>query len=132
VEDDQDAARVLTAMLMRYGIQTFQAQSAGAAIQLSQEILPDLLVLDLALPESDGFAVVDWLRQHHRLHSIPLVVYTARDLTERDRDRLKLGQTLFFTKGRITPQDFEQRIVGLLNRIVQGEPADDTQTHSHH
>jgi PAS domain S-box-containing protein len=132
VEDDLDAAQVLTAMLTRYGIQTFQAQSACTAIQLSQEILPDLLVLDLALPKSDGFAVVDWLRQHHRLCSVPLVVYTAQDLTERERERLRLGQTLFFTKGRITPQDFEQRIVGLLNRIVQGEPADDTQTHSRH
>ncbi|MBD2212594.1 hypothetical protein H6G64_36945 [Calothrix sp. FACHB-156] len=35
-------------------------------------------------------------------------------------DRLKLGQTLFLTKGRITPQEFEQRVINLLNRMIRG------------
>ena len=120
VEDDLDLAEVLKAMFHRHGIETFHAQTGREAIQVSQNILPDLLVLDLGLPECDGFAVVDWLRQHNRLQQIPLVVYTARDLDDQDRDRLKLKQTLFFTKGRIPPQEFEQRMVQLLNRLVRG------------
>jgi CheY-like chemotaxis protein len=115
-----DLAEVLKAMFHRHGIETFHAQTGREAIQVSQNILPDLLVLDLGLPECDGFAVVDWLRQHNRLQQIPLVVYTARDLDDQDRDRLKLKQTLFFTKGRIPPQEFEQRMVQLLNRLVRG------------
>lgn len=130
VEDDRDASQVLEMMLTRYGVKTFLAQTGRAAIQLGQEILPDLLVLDIGLPEADGFAVVDWMRHHHRLCTVPLIVYTARDLTEEDCDRLRLGQTLFLTKGRITPQEFEQRLIGLLNRIIQGETANDFQTHS--
>ncbi|MBD2357885.1 PAS domain S-box protein [Tolypothrix sp. FACHB-123] len=118
IEDDLDLAQVLIALFNRHGITTFYAQTGKEAIQISQNILPDLLVLDLGLPENDGFAVVDWLRQHQRLCQIPLVVYTARDLDESDRDRLKLGQTLFFTKGRITPQEFEQRVINLLNRMI--------------
>ncbi|WP_086768271.1 PAS domain S-box protein [Nostoc sp. 106C] len=118
IEDDLDLAQVLIALFNRHGITTFYAQTGREAIQISQNILPDLLVLDLGLPENDGFAVVDWLRQHQRLCQVPLVVYTARDLDESDRDRLKLGQTLFFTKGRITPQEFEQRVINLLNRMI--------------
>ncbi|MDZ8050945.1 MAG: PAS domain S-box protein [Aulosira sp. ZfuVER01] len=118
VEDDLDLAQVLIALFNRHGITTFYAQTGREAIQISQNILPDLLVLDLGLPENDGFAVVDWLRQHQRLCQVPLIVYTARDLDESDRDRLKLGQTLFFTKGRITPQEFEQRVINLLNRMI--------------
>jgi PAS domain S-box-containing protein len=121
IEDDLDLAEVLKAFFHRRGIETSHAQTGREAIRVSQEILPDLLVLDLGLPECDGFEVVDWLRQHNRLHQVPLVVYTARDLDEQDRDRLKLHQTLFFTKGRISPQDFEQRIVQLLNRLVRGQ-----------
>jgi PAS domain S-box-containing protein len=121
VEDDLDLAEVLKTLFHRRGIETCHAQTGREAIRVSQEILPDLLVLDLGLPECDGFEVVDWLRQHNRLHQVPLVVYTARDLNEQDRDRLKLRQTLFFTKGRIPPQDFEQRIVQLLNRLVRGQ-----------
>jgi len=120
VEDDLDLARVLIAMFERYGIGTFHAQTGQEAIQLSQRVIPDLLVLDLVLPEWDGFAVVDWLRQHNRLCQVPLVVYTAQDLNDSDRERLKLGQTVFLTKGRITPKEFEQRVIYLLNRVIRG------------
>jgi hypothetical protein len=135
VEDDLDLAEVLMAMFSRHKIETFHARTGREAIQLSQRIIPDLLVLDLGLPEygeSDdtdysgipecsGFTVVDWLRQHDRLCQVPLVVYTAHDLDSHDRERLKLGQTLFLTKGRITPQGFEQRVINLLNRMIRGK-----------
>jgi PAS domain S-box-containing protein len=121
VEDDLELAQVLATMLSRHGIETFHTQTGREAIQVSQRIIPDLLVLDLALPEYNGFAVVDWLRQHNRLCQVPLVVYTAQDLDESDRERLKLGQTLFFTKGRITSQEFEQRAIDLLNRMIRGK-----------
>ncbi|MFQ4146436.1 PAS domain S-box protein [Chlorogloeopsis sp. ULAP02] len=121
IEDDQDLAQVLIAMFNSHNITTFYAQTGREAIQVSQNIIPDLLVLDLGLPECDGFTVVDWLRQHNRLCQVPLVVYTARDLDESDRERLRLGQTLFLTKGRITPQEFEQRVINLLNRMIRGK-----------
>jgi PAS domain S-box-containing protein len=118
VEDDLDLAQVLTTLFSRHQIETFHAQTGRDAIQLSQQVIPDLLVLDLGLPVDDGFAVVDWLRQHNRLCQVPLVVYTARDLNDHERERLRLGQTLFLTKGRISLQEFEQRVINLLNRMV--------------
>jgi PAS domain S-box-containing protein len=119
VEDDRDLAQVLSTLFTQHGIATYCAQTGREAIQLSQQVIPDLLVLDLGLPECDGFVVVDWLQQHNRLCSVPLVIYTARDLDHEDRDRLQLGETLILTKGRISPQEFEQRVIQLLNRIVQ-------------
>ncbi len=120
IEDDQDLAQVLIAMFNRHGIETYHAPTGREALHVSQQIIPDLLVLDLGLPEYDGFAVVDWLRQHNSLCRVPLVVYTARDLNESDRQRLKLGQTIYLTKGRISPQEFEQRVIILLNRMIRG------------
>ena len=70
----------------------------------------------------NGFTVVDWLRRHDRLREVPLVVYTAKDLDDSDRARLRLGQTYFFTKGRISPEDFERRVVGLVERVVLDKP----------
>ncbi|MBD1845539.1 PAS domain S-box protein [Cyanobacteria bacterium FACHB-63] len=124
IEDDLDLAQVLTALLSRYQIETFHAQTGRDAIQLSQQVLPDLLVLDVGLPTDDGFAVVDWLRQHNRLCRVPLVIYTARDLNHHERERLRLGQTLFLTKGRITPQEFEQQVIHLLNRMIRSKTGD--------
>ncbi|PSB60677.1 histidine kinase, partial [filamentous cyanobacterium CCP1] len=124
VEDDLDLAQVLTTLFSRHPIETFHAQTGRDAIQLSQQVIPDLLVLDLGLPANAGFAVVDWLRQHNRLSRVPLIVYTARDLNDHERERLRLGQTLFLTKGRITPQEFEQRVINLLNRMIRGKTGD--------
>ncbi len=118
VEDDTDLAQVLIATFERYGVETYHAKTGREALRLSQRLLPDLLVLDLALPEVDGFAVVDWLRHHRRLCLVPLVIYCAKDLDNCDRERLKLGQTLFFTKGRVTPEEFEEHVMTLLNRII--------------
>ena len=85
-------------------------------------MLPDLLVLDIGLPEADGFEVVDWLRRHERLSALPMIVYTARELDEGDRERLRLGRTTeFLTKGRISPQDFEARVMALLARLTQDQ-----------
>lgn len=120
VEDDLDLAEVLMVMFERYGIQTYHAQTGKEAIHLSQTVMPHLLVLDLTLPEYDGFTVVDWLRQHNRLCHLPLVVYTAQDIDDTDKERLKLGQTLYLTKGRIHPEEFEQRVIKLLNRLIRG------------
>ncbi|MGQ4649625.1 PAS domain S-box protein [Lyngbya aestuarii] len=133
IEDDLDLAQVLVTLFEGYGIETYHAQTGPEAIELSQRVIPDLLVLDLILPECDGFAVVGWLRQHNRLRRVPLVVYTAEDLDQSERELLKLGQTLFLTKSRITPEEFEQRVISLLNSIVQGREGEsnhESQTHS--
>jgi CheY-like chemotaxis protein len=125
VEDDPDVADVLGAMFERHGIDCFKAADGREAIELSQVLLPDLLVLDIGLPEADGFDVVDWLRHHEHLRALPIVVYTARDLDEADRERLRLGcMTEFLTKGRITPADFEQRVMRLLGRLARNTRAE--------
>ena len=119
VEDDRDLSRVIIATFERHGIKVFHASTGREAIDLVQRLPVDLIVLDVNLPEVDGFAVVDWLRQQHRLREIPLVVYTVHDLEASQRQRLDLGHTEFLTKGRVSPEDFEQRVVGLLGRIIR-------------
>lgn len=118
VEDDRDLAELLITLFERHDIETFLARTGREAIRLSQEVNPDLLILDLILPETDGFTVVDWLQQHNQLCSTPLVVYSAKDLQQSERNRLKLGHTEFLTKGRVTTQEFEQRVMELLQRIT--------------
>ncbi|MBD2505273.1 response regulator [Anabaena azotica] len=118
VEDDADLAELLVTLFERHDIETFLAKNGREAIHLSQEVNPDLLILDLILPETDGFAVVDWLQNHNRLCKVPVVVYSAKDLEESERKRLKLGHTEFLTKGRVTTQEFEQRVIELLQRIT--------------
>jgi PAS domain S-box-containing protein len=115
VEDDLDLAEVLAATLRRDDINTFIATTGQEAIAMSQRVDPDLLVLDVGLPDTDGFGVVAWLRSHDSLKSLPMVVYTAHDLDNAARERLRLGGTTeFLTKGRISPEGFEARVTRVL------------------
>ena len=120
VEDDLDLVEVMSALFEGKGIETFHAHTAAAAVELIPRVQPDLVVLDLMLPDGDGFEVAAALRRHDGLGALPLVVYTARDLSHWERERLRLGETEFLVKGRVSPQDFEQRVVGLLERITGG------------
>ena len=117
-EDDSDLVRVLVLMLQRYGIESFYAQTGREAIHLSQRLSPDLVILDLFMPDGDGFMVVNWLRQQNRLRHVPLIVYSAKDLDADERERLKLGPTQFLTKGRVNPEEFERRVIEFLSHLL--------------
>lgn len=118
VEDDGGLAAVMTEGFRQYGIDVQHAPTARQALALCTHTIPDLVVLDLKLPDQDGFAVVAQMRRDARLRGVPLAVYSARDLTEADRERLRLGRTEFFTKGRVNPDEFERHVVDLLGYLT--------------
>lgn len=123
VEDDQDLARVILATFERAGISVFHASTRKRAIEICTEIHPDLLILDLSLPDGDGFNVVDWLRQHDELSTLPLVVYSARDIGEHERRLLQLGPTEFLTKAKVQPQEVEALVLTMLRRFRDPDTA---------
>ena len=120
VEDDPALAQVLSALFAEHGVMAVHAHTARDALRLSHDIAPDLLLLDLLLPDNDGFALVDWLRDDPRLCRVPLVVYSALELDEDDKQRLRLGPTEFFTKAKTDPEEVERRVLELLDAVVTG------------
>jgi len=119
IEDDPDLANILATMLQRHDIQPYLALTGEKGITLSKQIRPDMIVLDLGLPDMDGSAVVQDLREDNTLRLVPLVVYTVRELNEQQRENLRLGETLFFTKSRIPPDQFEEKVVQFMKRILE-------------
>jgi PAS domain S-box-containing protein len=124
VEDDEDLSSVLVTMFERRGIDAVHASTRSAAVALSEDLLPDAIVLDLYLPDGDGFAVVESLRRDARLASLPLIVYSAREVAAAARDRLQLGHTLFLTKGRVPPQDLEEQLLDLIGLMARTKTGD--------
>jgi PAS domain S-box-containing protein len=123
VEDDLDLARVICESFERHGIKTAHAANGHDAIALSNQMTPDLVILDVGLPDLDGFAVVHSLRGKNRLRNVPLVIYSANDPTPPERERLRLGPTEFMIKSRVRPEEFERRVVELLNAIHESDAA---------
>lgn len=117
VEDDEDLARIMLATFERAGIEVHHAPTRRRAIELCETLSPDLIVLDLSLPDGDGFNVVDWLRQQKDLSRTPLVVYSARDVMDFERKQLQLGPTEFLTKASVQPQEVEALVLTMLRRL---------------
>lgn len=79
VEDDAALARGLRRALANEGFTVDHAATGAAALSHVETLTPDLLVLDLGLPDMDGVDVLKRLRQHHRHRSLPILILTARD-----------------------------------------------------
>jgi signal transduction histidine kinase len=116
-EDDPDLRRVVGTMLQRHGIEVVTASTAEDAVERCRAELPDVLILDIRLAEGTGYEVVQALRQDDRLRSLPTVVYTVTDLNAEQRERLRLGETVFVAKGQRTDEALEQEVVDLLARV---------------
>jgi DNA-binding response OmpR family regulator len=114
IEDDFDLARVLIATLEESGICAEHAATGRQAIEALEQRIPSLIVLDLTLPELDGFAVVDWIRERPLLARTPLLVYSAREVNAAEQEKLTLGPTEFVTKSRVSIEEFEARVAHLL------------------
>jgi PAS domain S-box-containing protein len=123
VEDDVDLAHVIGALFTRDGIEVELAHTRQAALDACFAFQPNLMVLDIGLPDGDGFNVVDWLRQHETLAGMPLVVYSGRQLTPAERRQLTLGPTHFLTKARVQPQQLETLILTMLRSSRRMEEA---------
>lgn len=114
VEDNPVDARVLVSLFRNDGIDVLYAPTGGVALSMTRLVVPDLILLDVGLPEMDGFALVTAMRANSVLCKIPLVVYTGRDLDQRDRERLELGRTEFYVKGTVEFEELERRVLQLL------------------
>jgi len=89
VVDDDPATREMTRRLLeREGWDVDEAENGRVALQRIAERRPTLIVLDLMMPEMDGFAFAVELRKSSGWRTIPVIVLTARDITQVDRARL--------------------------------------------
>jgi PAS domain S-box-containing protein len=123
VEDDDDLAAVLVAIFEQRGVRAVRAATQQEAVDQLAGLRPDVLVLDLHLPDGDGYGVVDQLRRDGRLCEVPVVVYSAHQLDAVGKERLRLGEMAFLTKGHDSPDELARLVVGVVNRVGRAEAA---------
>ncbi|MCZ2264319.1 hybrid sensor histidine kinase/response regulator [Isoptericola sp. QY 916] len=125
VEDDDDLRAVLTTVLESAGLVVTPARGlAEARAALDDGGEPHLVLLDLRLPDGTGHDLVADLRRSGRLHRTPLVVYSGAEVGPAEREDLRLGSTVFLTKGREAPDAVLRPVLDLLDaaagRTVDG------------
>ena len=88
VEDDAETREILRHTLEKSGCTVTEAGNGRVALEQITADKPALILLDLMMPEMDGFQFVAEMRKHEKWRSIPVVVITAKDITSEDRLRL--------------------------------------------
>ena len=91
VDDDDVVRRGVRQALQPLGWQVTEAENGLLAVERLAAARPDVIILDLMMPQMDGFELLEELRRRPQWADIPVVVITAKDLTEEDRDRLNGG-----------------------------------------
>ena len=123
VEDEPDAIELIEFNLKAAGFEVLTAMDGARALKLAMQMRPDLIVLDLMVPEIDGLEVCKILRRDTQMVSVPIIMLTAR-ATEIDRILgLELGADDYLTKP-FSPRELLLRIKKLLKR---SQPAADAE-----
>lgn len=120
-EDEPDIVKLIEYNLQQAGFETICVYDGMSAQNLAKEHLPDLIILDLMLPELDGLEVCKLLKRDEKTANIPIVMLTAR---EEEIDRIigfELGADDYVVKSSFSPRELVLRIKAILRRAEPQE-----------
>jgi CheY-like chemotaxis protein len=116
VEDDTRTRKWLRDLLFAEGLQVREAENGAVALEIMRQETPDLILLDLLMPEMNGFQMVQAIRANPEWEQIPIIILTAKEITPEDGVRLKRYTQGLFRKDHFTSGKLLDRLqrLGLL------------------
>jgi len=115
VDDNPDVRRLIRRILQSQGnYELFEATNGREAIELAKREQPNLIILDLMMPEVDGFGVLQALEADPDTAEIPVIVVTAKELTPAEKARLKGHIQTLMQKGDFMSDDLQDEVRALL------------------
>ncbi|HEY1852054.1 MAG TPA: response regulator [Candidatus Binataceae bacterium] len=134
VDDDPDTVSILARHLQREGFVAIEAISGAECLRLVHEHRIDVILLDLMMPEMDGFQVCRSLKQDPATAEIPVIMITARDDLDARAEGMRLGVSDFLAKP-VFRRQLANRIRAQLDMLATGratEAALSNLEHAHH
>ncbi|WP_159883240.1 hybrid sensor histidine kinase/response regulator [Paenibacillus puerhi] len=104
IEDDSSASELVSRLLRKEGFIVNEAGNGAIALESLSRMVPALILLDLMMPEMDGFQFIEELRRQESWADIPIVVLTAKTITPEDRLKLDGCVRSIIQKGAFSPQ----------------------------
>ena len=123
VEDDNNIAELLRLYLQKDGCEVSHAADGGKAVEMAREIQPDLVLLDIMLPDIDGFEVCRRIRMSNA--QVGIIMLTARTQEMDKVTGLMTGADDYVTKP-FSPAELTARVDALLRRMGENTPATHT------
>ena len=98
VEDEPDAAELFAEMMRVSGFRVLKTYSSTPAISLIAQEQPDVVILDIMMPDISGLEVLRFMRREEELMDTPVIVVSAKSMPSDIREGLEAGATLYLTK----------------------------------
>jgi len=115
IDDNSDDALLIKRFLETWKkYRVFHTPDPRDGLIQARERLPDLIILDLTMPEMDGFAVMEELKLDKRTQKIPIIVVSAKDITVEERKRLSNYIEAIYQKGSLPPRAFVNQVVEVI------------------
>lgn len=120
VEDEPDIVELVSLHLEKAGFKAEGFLDAEKFLKFLDKTKPDLIILDLMLPDADGFEICKYLKAKEELSSIPVIMLTAKDEESDKILGLELGADDYVTKP-FSPKELVARVKAVLRRQIHGE-----------
>ena len=115
IDDNSDDALLIRRLLEgRKNYRMYHAKDGWEGLSVARQKLPDLIVSDLTMPGIDGFGLVEELKLDPRTRHIPVVVVSAKDITEEERSRLNGHIEALYQKGSLPTRKFVDKVIGVI------------------
>ncbi len=114
VEDNELNMKLFTDLIEASGYETIQIMNGLEAVELARTHKPDLILMDIQLPEVSGLEVTKWLKDDDELHSIPVIAVTAFAM-KGDEERIRQGGCEAYISKPISVPGFLQTIKSFLD-----------------
>jgi len=115
VDDNPDLIRILHLQLKNQGYDTIQAMNGKQAVDMATAQLPDLILMDLMMPEMNGLEATRLIRENSNTRSIPILAVTAKTTTTDKEECLKSGCNDYMSKP-FTTKEMASRMEKLLKQ----------------
>ena len=117
VDNDDFELNQMSEIIESEKIVTILASTGDECLNLLENEIPDILVLDLMMPGIDGFEVLDKIRRNNETHDLPVIIVTAKNLTENDRSRLSGQISSIVAKSDTSQSELIKEVKRILNRL---------------
>lgn len=121
VDNDPDTVKMMSNVLKEAGYKITIAYNSRDAIASIEDFEPDLIVLNLTMPEVSGFDVIEYLKTEERAKDIPLIVVTHKDLTENEIDELNGRIQGILNKGILTKEDLLNELKDTITKVSKAQ-----------
>ncbi len=119
VDDTEEDRRLLARILTNANYHVEQAAGGAEALLMIRQSPPSLILLDLMMPEVDGFAVLEALKSDETTREIPIIVVTAKELTPQERELLSQRVQALLQKGLFSQEQLLWDVADALDRLAQ-------------